>query len=74
MQVVKKGKVQLQNRLVPDGPVQDWTHRIEDLQPDIDRVLQVFFCPLGSFIQLTSPSLVTSRSDVITDESLDRKK
>ena len=41
MQVVKKGRVQLQNRLVPDGPVQDWTHRIEALQPDIDRVLQV---------------------------------
>ena len=39
VQVVKQGKVQ--NRLVPDAPVQDWTRRIEDLQPDIDRVLQV---------------------------------
>lgn len=44
MQVVKKGKVQLQNRLVPDGPVQGWTRRIEELQPDIDRVLQVILC------------------------------
>ncbi len=41
MQVVKKGGVQLQNRLVPDGPVHDWVRRIDDLQPDIDRVLQV---------------------------------
>lgn len=41
MQVVKKGKVQLQNRLVPDAPVHDWSRRIEDLQPDIDRVVQV---------------------------------
>ncbi|KAL3161562.1 hypothetical protein ABBQ32_010429 [Trebouxia sp. C0010 RCD-2024] len=39
-EVVKQGKVQLQNRLVPDAPVQDWTCKIEDLQPDIDRVLQ----------------------------------
>ena len=51
---MKKGKVQLQNRLVPDGPVQDWSRRIEDLQPDIDRVLQVFFSPLVSIIQLLS--------------------
>ena len=41
MQVVKKCKVQLQNRLVPDGPVQVWLRRIEGLQPDIDSVLQV---------------------------------
>ena len=41
VQVVKKGAVQLQNRLVPDGPVQEWTRRIEDLQPDFERVLQV---------------------------------
>ena len=40
-QVVKKGRVQLQNRLVPDGPVHEWVRRIDDLQPDIDRVLQV---------------------------------
>lgn len=47
MQVVKKGKVQLQNRLVPDAPVQDWTRKIEDLQPDIDRVLQVRAAAIG---------------------------
>jgi phosphohistidine phosphatase SixA len=41
VQVVKKGQVQLQNRLVPDGPVHEWVRRIDDLQPDIDRVLQV---------------------------------
>ena len=41
VQVVKKGLVQLQNRLVPDGPVHEWVRRIDDLQPDIDRVLQV---------------------------------
>ncbi len=41
VQVVKKGRVQLQNRLVPDGPVHEWVRRIDDLQPDIDRVLQV---------------------------------
>ena len=41
---MKKCKVQLQNRLVPDGPVQDWLRRIEGLQPDIDRVLQVGIC------------------------------
>ena len=40
-QVVKKGRVQLQNRLVPDSPVREWVRRIDDLQPDIDRVLQV---------------------------------
>ena len=57
LQVVKKGKVQLQNRLVPDGPVQDWTRRIDDLQPDIDRVLQVFFCPLDQVVQLMSSEL-----------------
>ena len=57
LQVVKKGKVQLQNRLVPDGPVQDWSRRIEDLQPDIDRVLQVFLSPLVSIIQLLSSLL-----------------
>ena len=43
IQVVKKGKVQLQNRLEPDGPVQEWVRRIEDLQPDYERVLQVRF-------------------------------
>lgn len=41
MQVVKKCGVQLQNRLVPDGPVKDWVRRIDDLQPDIERILQV---------------------------------
>jgi len=41
VQVVKKGQVQLQNRLVPDGPVHERVRRIDDLQPDIDRVLQV---------------------------------
>ena len=40
-QVVKKGRVQLQNRLVHAGPVHEWVRRIDDLQPDIDRVLQV---------------------------------
>ena len=50
VQVVKKGKVQLQNRLVPDAPVQDWTRKIEDLQPDIDRVLQVRSAALVPFI------------------------
>ena len=46
MQVVKKCRVQLQNRLVPDAPVHDWVRRIEDLQPDIDRVLQVRVLPI----------------------------
>ncbi|KAA6426072.1 MAG: DEAD-box ATP-dependent RNA helicase 28-like [Trebouxia sp. A1-2] len=39
-EVVKKGRVQLQNRLVHAGPVHEWVRRIDDLQPDIDRVLQ----------------------------------
>lgn len=42
-QVVKKGGVQLQNRLVPEGPVQQLARQIEDLQPDFERVLQVSF-------------------------------
>ena len=41
MQVVKKGGVQLRNRLVPEGPVQQLARQIEDLQPDYERVLQV---------------------------------
>ena len=40
-QVVKKSGVQLQNRLVPEGPVQQLARQIEDLQPDFERVLQV---------------------------------
>lgn len=70
MQVVKKGKVQLQNRLVPDGPVQDWTRRIEDLQPDMDRVLQVLFCSLHSYTTHSS-LLVTPHSLVLLDQFLD---
>ena len=54
-QVVKKGRVQLQNRLVPDGPVREWVRRIDDLQPDIDRVLQVSIWKQIGFINPEPP-------------------
>eukprot|EP00877_Chromochloris_zofingiensis_P007931 jgi/Chrzof1/3391/Cz12g23200.t1 len=37
--VVKKGKVQLKQRLVPQQAVASWQHRVERVQPDVGQVL-----------------------------------
>lgn len=60
--------MQLQNRLVPDAPVQDWTCKIEDLQPDIDRVLQVRVAAQGCLTvrQLPEQTSVVGKSSVLT--------